>query len=246
MDEIYRGGSGAFEIYSKDAYYWLEMIGVDCQRGRSRYSDPEEDVERAVLNIVVNLNALTQMMTIMTQLIQDSRNQSLGSDGDNIMTINKYLKLFQEMRLPLFKGVNGPIEVKNWLVRIRRFRWVFCPDERKVTSVTFNRRKLRSKESNEAEIRGVQGREDQGDEEQEYPTQNNLQHIIYWECKCDIVRIVVMDGGREIVGVDSYLSKLAFNVIATNQSQHSKNTLKYPQLSKQKYVVLVAIQGARR
>ncbi|PKU76331.1 hypothetical protein MA16_Dca025120 [Dendrobium catenatum] len=52
--------------------------------------------------------------------------------------MDKYLKLFQDMRPPLFKGVEGPIEAENWLLRIEKIlEGMNCPEERKVSLATF-------------------------------------------------------------------------------------------------------------
>ncbi|PKU60425.1 hypothetical protein MA16_Dca028423 [Dendrobium catenatum] len=54
------------------------------------------------------------------------------------MIIDKYLKLFQDMRPPLFKGVEGPIEAENWLLRIEKIlEGMNCPKEIKVSLATF-------------------------------------------------------------------------------------------------------------
>ncbi|PKU78740.1 hypothetical protein MA16_Dca000083 [Dendrobium catenatum] len=42
------------------------------------------------------------------------------------------------MRPPLFKGVEGPIEAENWLLRIENIlEGMHCPEERKVSLATF-------------------------------------------------------------------------------------------------------------
>ncbi|PKU61886.1 hypothetical protein MA16_Dca028893 [Dendrobium catenatum] len=52
--------------------------------------------------------------------------------------MDKYLKLFQDMRPPLFKGVEGPIEAENWLLRIEKIlEGMYCLEERKVYLATF-------------------------------------------------------------------------------------------------------------
>ncbi|PKU70128.1 uncharacterized protein LOC110091889 isoform X2 [Dendrobium catenatum] len=111
-----------------------------CRRGapEERYTDDEEDItsrnlgrEEVPPEVIINTNTFTQMMTIMTQLLQESRSQfDVGAD--------KYLKLFQDMRPPLFKGNEGPIEAENWLLRIDDiFDSMSCPNERKVSLVSF-------------------------------------------------------------------------------------------------------------
>ncbi|PKU82411.1 hypothetical protein MA16_Dca005416 [Dendrobium catenatum] len=42
------------------------------------------------------------------------------------------------MRPPLFKGVEGQIEVENWLLRIEKIlEGMNCPEERKIALATF-------------------------------------------------------------------------------------------------------------
>ncbi|KAL0905292.1 hypothetical protein M5K25_023701 [Dendrobium thyrsiflorum] len=52
--------------------------------------------------VTVNTNTF-KMMAAMTQMLQESRSQP-------IVGVDKYLKLFQDMRPPLFKGNEGLID----------------------------------------------------------------------------------------------------------------------------------------
>ncbi|PKU62318.1 hypothetical protein MA16_Dca026501 [Dendrobium catenatum] len=64
------------------------------------------------------MESFTQMMQAMTQMIRTSQNQTNGS-GNGGRPMNKSLKLFQDMKPPLFAS-GGPIEAEDWLMRIEK------------------------------------------------------------------------------------------------------------------------------
>ncbi|KAH0460583.1 hypothetical protein IEQ34_011246 [Dendrobium chrysotoxum] len=52
--------------------------------------------------------------------------------------MDKYIKLFQDTRPLLFKGVEILIEAENWLLRIEKIlEGMFCPEKRKISLATF-------------------------------------------------------------------------------------------------------------
>lgn len=52
--------------------------------------------------------------------------------------MDKYLKLFQDMRPLLLSKVGGLTEAENWLMRIKKFiDGMACLQERRVTLITF-------------------------------------------------------------------------------------------------------------
>lgn len=55
------------------------------------------------------LEIFAQIMTAMTQMIKSSQNQA---SGNGRAPMDKYLKLFQDMKPPLFSG-GGPIKAEN-------------------------------------------------------------------------------------------------------------------------------------
>lgn len=52
-------------------------------------------------------------MIAMTQLLRSSQTQVSASGGAQM---DKYLKLFQDMKPHLFGIIGGPIEAENWLM----------------------------------------------------------------------------------------------------------------------------------
>ncbi|KAL0919340.1 hypothetical protein M5K25_011428 [Dendrobium thyrsiflorum] len=115
-----------------------------------RAMDPERDVTddntdevRSELPVVAEppsgstnatLESFTQMMAAMTQLIKSSQTQASGSGS---APMDKYLKLFHDMRPPFFSG-GGPIEAENWLMRIENIiEDISCPEDRKVTLAVY-------------------------------------------------------------------------------------------------------------
>ncbi|PKU68962.1 hypothetical protein MA16_Dca002230 [Dendrobium catenatum] len=82
------------------------------------------------------MESFTQMMEAMTQMIRTSQNQASGS-GSGVRPMDKNLKLFQDMKPPLFSS-DGPIEVEDWLKRIEKIlEGMSCLEDRRVTLAAY-------------------------------------------------------------------------------------------------------------
>ncbi|XP_020699671.1 uncharacterized protein LOC110111942 [Dendrobium catenatum] len=83
------------------------------------------------------MDTFNQMMAAVTHLIQHSQEQPQTSSRREPV-VDKYLKIFQDMRPPLFTRVGEPVDVENWLLRVEKIlEGMQCPDERRVTLATF-------------------------------------------------------------------------------------------------------------
>ncbi|PKU77318.1 hypothetical protein MA16_Dca018949 [Dendrobium catenatum] len=78
--------------------------GINMEEGRElpEVAEPQRN------NI---MESFAQMMEAMTQMIKTSQNQASGSGGGG-RPMDKNLKLFQDMKPPLFSG-GGPIEAED-------------------------------------------------------------------------------------------------------------------------------------
>ncbi|XP_028553180.1 uncharacterized protein LOC114580285, partial [Dendrobium catenatum] len=81
------------------------------------------------------------MMMAVTQLIQRSQEQpqpSFQKETPKETLVDKHLKIFQDMRPPLFTGAGEPIDAENWLLRVEKIlESMHCPADRRVTLATF-------------------------------------------------------------------------------------------------------------
>ncbi|KAH0464961.1 hypothetical protein IEQ34_005064 [Dendrobium chrysotoxum] len=90
-----------------------ETDAIDGNTGEIRRELPAV-VEPQSNNINATMEFFIQMMNAMTQMIKNTQTQT----GDSECTPTyKNLKLFQDMKPPLFIG-GGPIKVEDWLMRI--------------------------------------------------------------------------------------------------------------------------------
>ncbi|KAL0919968.1 hypothetical protein M5K25_009062 [Dendrobium thyrsiflorum] len=136
-----------------------ETDATDGNVGEGRRELPAV-ADPASSSLNATLETFTQMMATMTQMLRNIQAPASGSGGGPVggsgggpvggssggsgqaggsgnTPMDKYLKLFQDMKPPLFAS-GGAIEAEDWLERVEKIlEGMACPEDRRVTLAAF-------------------------------------------------------------------------------------------------------------